>query len=110
MSKTIRKAYSYLDLMLDNSTPSKQSKYLIQTATENQVNALCEVLYNIIYGDITISVKDRKSLTKRKKLVDFLLSKNKPISNKRTLFQRYIKFLLRIIKQARKYIVQNLQK
>lgn len=52
MSSAVLKVFSFIDLLTDSTTNKQQCKYLLQTASERQVNGICEVLYNIEYGEL----------------------------------------------------------
>lgn len=60
MSSAVLKVFSFIDLLTDSTTNKQQCKYLLQTASERQVNGICEVLYNIEYGELRVSKKDKK--------------------------------------------------
>lgn len=44
MSSAVLKVFSFIDLLTDSTTNKQQCKYLLQTASERQVNGICEVL------------------------------------------------------------------
>lgn len=62
MSSAVLKVFSFIDLLTDSTTNKQQCKYLLQTASERQVNGICEVLYNIEYG--ATSFKEGKKIFK----------------------------------------------
>lgn len=60
MSQTLKDASDYLRLFL--STSKDQARLLLKSGTTNQINALCEIAYNLL----TVSVPDKvKKLIKR---------------------------------------------
>lgn len=60
MSQTITQASDYLKLFLN--TTKHQAKLLLKSASSLQINALCEIVYNLL----TVSVPDKtKKLIKK---------------------------------------------
>lgn len=60
MTSVVQKTFSFIDLISDKSTNKKQKKCLLQTASERQVTAICEILYNIVYGELKVSKREKK--------------------------------------------------
>lgn len=86
MTSVVQKTLSFIDLISDKSTNKKQKKCLLQTASERQVTAICEILYNIVYGELKVSKREKKALKTHSKLLNFLLLKKKPKKNISSLY------------------------
>lgn len=109
MSSAVLKVFSFIDLLTDSTTNKQQCKYLLQTASERQVNGICEVLYNIEYGELRVSKKDKKSLKSHSKLLNFFFSKKKPLKYKQILLVKYKNVMLNILRAVRKQLLKELK-
>lgn len=52
MTSNVHKVFNFIDLISDPSTSNRQCKYLLESISELQVAAICEILYNIVYGQL----------------------------------------------------------
>ncbi len=80
MSKTINRVKHFVLLLLDKSTSKEQAKALLETATLDQVNAVSEITYNLLSGNLPLNSKVNSILKKRKRVLNKLA--NKSISQK----------------------------
>lgn len=106
MTSNVHKVFNFIDLISDPSTSNRQCKYLLESISELQVAAICEILYNIVYGQLKFSQRDIKS---HSKLIDFLLLKKKPLKQKQYLLVRYRRFILNIFRRVRKQLIKFLK-
>lgn len=106
MTSNVHKVFNFIDLISDPSTSNRQCKYLLESISELQVAAICEILYNIVYGQLKFSQRDIKS---HSKLIDFLLLKKKPLKQKQYLLVRYRRFILNILRRVRKQLIKFLK-
>ncbi|MDA8041178.1 MAG: hypothetical protein MPJ22_01980 [Pirellulales bacterium] len=64
---------AFLELLA--TSERKQARALISTMTKSQLNAICEVLINIRFGNIAVNEKDIKKLQRKKNVIRQLTSK-----------------------------------
>lgn len=108
MTSNVHKVFNFIDLISDPSTSNRQCKYLLESISELQVAAICEILYNIVYGQLKFSKRDIKTLNSHSKLKDFLLKK-KPLKQKQYLLVRYRRFIVNILRRVRKQLIKFLK-
>ena len=60
MSRVVNKNRGFLQLLAD--CPAHQRRFLLKTATPQQLHALVQVLYNILMGHISISKENKRIL------------------------------------------------
>ena len=63
----------------------KQRKAILDTLTEEQLRALCEIVVNILKGTVNLSPKQKQKLRKRKRILYQLASKSVPSKTKKEL-------------------------
>lgn len=105
MTSNFHKVFNFIDLISDPSTSNRQCKYLLESISELQVAAICEILYNIVYGQLKFSKRDIKTLKSHSKLIDFLL----PLKQKQYLLVRYRRFIVNILRRVRKQLIKFLK-
>ena len=76
----------------------KQAWTLISTMTKSQLNAICEVLINICFGNIAVSEKDKKKLQRKKNAIVQLISKTTGANVRKALIEKEFALILMIIK------------
>ena len=76
----------------------KQAPALISTMTKSQLNAICEVLINIRFGNIPVNEKDIKKLQRKKNATVQLTSKTTGANVRKTLIEKEVALILMIIK------------
>lgn len=69
MSSNLRKAKLFLACLLDKFTPLNQKHALVFTASELQVKAVAEIVYNLNAGVIPLPKSTKALLQKNKKLI-----------------------------------------
>lgn len=79
----------FLHLLLTTHPHQKQA--LLKTATKLQLQILCEILLNIIKGNLKISKTEEKFLNKKKKIISKLLNKSGKPHFKQRLFSKNLK-------------------
>ena len=60
MGLLVKTQLAFLELLA--TSERKQAWALISTMTKSQLNAICEVLINIQFGNIAVTEKDKKKL------------------------------------------------
>ena len=73
MSRVVNNNRGFLQLLAD--CPAYQRQFLLKTATPKQLQALVQVLYNILMGHIPISEENKRVLLPHK---DALLNMARP--------------------------------
>ena len=66
--------------------------------TKSQLNAICEVLINIRFGNIPVNEKDIKKLQRKKNVIVQLTSKTTGANVRKTLIEKEVALILMIIK------------
>ena len=66
--------------------------------TKSQLNAICEVLINTKFGNITINEKDKKKLQRKKDVIVQLTSKTTGANVRKALIVKKVTLVLTIIK------------
>ena len=85
----------FLELLA--TSKRKQARALISTMTKSQLNAICEVLINIQFGNIMINEKDKKKLQRKKNAIVQLTSKTTGANVRKTLIEKEVALILMII-------------
>lgn len=77
------------------SSGKKNRRFLIASANRKQINSICEIILNVLKGNVPISDDLKHSLSKKKKLIrDFV--KKSTLKNKKSVLQKggFIEFLI----------------
>lgn len=96
---TLAKAHlPFFEVIVD--VPKKQCKVIMESLNKHQVNAICEVLLNLRYGQIELSEEDKRKVQRRKTLIRLLTSKSTTLKVRRAAIIKqstYIANLLRLL-------------
>ena len=87
MSKVIKDAEAYVKLFLQTSSHS-QRKALLDTITNDQIKALCEITHNFLRGNIPLDKKKLAPLKKQKAFIRSLGNPKISLKEKISLLQR----------------------
>jgi len=84
---------------LSNLTKSSVSefKHLIEKASKSRINAICEILLNILSGNIHSSDSDINKLSKHKRVLRKLSQKKNSVDIRRNSITRNAKFIMEIL-------------
>ena len=96
MGLLVKAQLAFLDLLA--TSERKQARALISTMTKSQLNAICEVLINIRFGNIPVNEKDIKELQRKKNAIVQLTSKTTGANIRKTLIEKEVALILMIIK------------
>ena len=66
--------------------------------TMSQLNAICDILINIRFGNIMINEKDKKKLQRKKNAIVQLTSKTTGANTIKALIEKEVALILMIIK------------
>lgn len=72
---------------------NKQCKTIMQTLNKGQVNAVCEVLLNVRYGQIQLSEEDKKKVQRKKTLIRLLTTKSTTLKVRRAKIIQHATFI-----------------
>lgn len=101
MSTVLANAKHSIELLL--STSKQQQKGLLDTATPQQITALCEIAQNLLHLPHSKGV--RASLHRRKKLPKQLGNKAYSLRTKTTLERRHLRQLLDTLLMVKKHLL-----
>ena len=96
MGLLVKTQLAFLELLA--TSERKQARALISTMTKSQLNAICEVLINIRFGNIPVNEKDIKKLQRKKNAIVQLTSKTTGANIRKTLIEKEVALILMIIK------------
>ena len=96
MGLLVKTQLAFLELLA--TSERKQARALISTMTKSQLNAICEVLINIRFGNIAANEKDIKKLQRKKNTIVQLTSKTTGANVRKTLIEKEVALILMIIK------------
>ena len=96
MDLLVKTQLVFLELLA--TSERKQAWALISTMTKSQLNAICEVLINIRFGNIPVNEKDIKKLQRKKNVIVQLTSKTTGANIRKTLIEKEVALILMIIK------------
>ena len=84
--------------LLINTPRVKQAVVSLQNITQNQALALCEVLLNILQGNISLSPKDTRSFARHKELLRKLCDPTLSAKNRTRLIRDSAQTLVRLLR------------
>lgn len=85
---------THLDLLKAlHSLKPKYHKALLKACGEEEINCICECIFNILNGEIPLKEKDKCKLRKHKTVLRKLVTKGKKIPRKRIIVQEGGAFL-----------------
>ena len=84
MSERLDKYFELLKFLANTNT--KNRKVLLEKADRQLINCICECAYNVFYGNIDLTPKQKKALRRYKSVLQELINdKNRAIRRKRNL-------------------------
>ena len=96
MGLLVKTQIPFLELLATRER--KQAQALISTRTKSQLNSICEVLISIRFGNITVNVKDKKKLQRKKNAIVQLTSKTTGGNIRKILIEKEVALILMIFK------------
>jgi hypothetical protein len=98
MSKLLKDNSAFLHLLMTKSTSREQIKTLLNTASTSQLNTLTEIAFNLLKGNIPISLPHKKNLKRYAKQLRLLSRpKNSLRSRKACLTPALVGTLLKAV-------------
>lgn len=101
-AKILKEAY-FVGLLL--RADKKQRRALLQTISTRQLDALVEIVYNILHGYGTLTEKDKKHLRRYQSVIRNFVNRRMSHSRRKQLLQKYYNIFFRLIKVIQKYLV-----
>jgi uncharacterized protein YeeX (DUF496 family) len=89
-------------LLLVGSSNYKQKKQLIVTASTKQLLAVLEVVKNVLFGRLSLSVSYKKELAVHASIFKTLINKKVKIEQKRILILKNLSVVLKFISSISK--------
>ena len=96
MGLLVKTQLAFLELLA--TSERKQAQASISTMTKSQLNAICEVLINIRFGNIAVSEEDINKLQRKKNIIRQLTSKTTGANIRKALIEKEVVLILMIIK------------
>lgn len=109
MSKNLSESKWFVGLLIDNKTPNKQKKSLIHHISASQLNAVSEIVLNIIQGNVKIDKKLAKLIKKHFKILNKLTKKGTSFKQKQRVLLRNFKVIALIFHSIRKVLYEILK-
>ena len=103
-SVRLRAVSDFLKLILN--TTVEQARCLLSTATLKQIEALCEIAFNLINSITSLPAKIRRIVTKHKKLLQKLCKKRLVVKTKIRLIKSNLRAMLTILKSVKDSILK----
>jgi hypothetical protein len=85
----------------------KQGQDFVKLADKGQIKAICEVVANIIYGNITIDEKSKRKLQVGRKVFELIATKGQSETFCRKIITRHVHKIL-ILLEAGKAFIESL--
>jgi len=105
MSELLRKVGAYIHLVLHSS--KAQSEALLETATPIQIQALCEVFYNLFHLPLKGLAKSK--LQSRKRVLKRLINKSLAVPIKTRLVHKHSRLIRDTLISVKKQLTQLLK-
>ena len=103
----IKNNKDFLNLLCKSK--NKYRKFLIQKASKEQIYAICEIVLNILNGNLKVPEINKNKLDKKKKTLRKIVQKGS-LKNKRYLIQKggFLEILIPSIVSGLATIISNL--
>jgi hypothetical protein len=95
MNPLIKKEKDFLRLFLHTS--DKQKKVLIKNIEKSQLNAIVQIVYNVMLGIRPLAEKDKNRIANRKTIIRQFVSKGISLKRRKELLFKHFKYILPFI-------------
>lgn len=99
MNKLIQRESDFL--RLDLNTSDKQRLALLKTIQESQLNAIVQIVYNVLMGSRPLSSRDRKEIANHKLVIRRFVSRKLSLEQRKRLLIKYYDHFHKLIKSIR---------
>ena len=96
MTTHIKEYASFLKF-ITNTENKRQRQFLLQTITQGQSKAFCEVILNILNGNICITPVIKEELSKYKRHLRYLADPSVKLSQKHKYIRKKYSYLSKIL-------------
>ena len=96
MSMLVKAHQRFLQVLA--TSMRKQALLLIKTMNNPQLNAICEILINIQYGNVPMNDAVKKKLQRKKNIIWELTSKSTGAKLKKTLIEKEVGLIVYVVK------------
>ena len=96
MSMLVKTHQPFLQVLATSTR--KQALALIKTMSKPQLNAICEILINIQYGNVPVSDAVKKKLQRKKNIIWELTSKSTGPKLRKTLIEKEVVLIVYVVK------------
>ena len=96
MNMSVKTHQAFLQVLATSTR--KQALALIKTMNNPQLNAICEILINIQYGNVTVNDVVKKKLQRKKNIIQELTSKSTGAKLRKTLIEKEVGLIVYIVK------------
>ena len=100
MSDLVRKEKKFIQLLIH--TEWKQQKALIGTITISQMQALVQIIYNILHGIVNVKEEDIKQMKRDKSFIREFVAKRVSLKRRKFLLLKYFRSILVLLKVCEK--------
>lgn len=107
MSKALLKSKAFFLLLIDCS--AEQGKALLRSVDTHQTLAIGEIVHNLLIGNIKISTRLKKKLSKSKSLLRKVGKKDISIADRRKLIVKNYNFFWKLIKVLKSCIQKKIK-
>ena len=96
MSMLVKTQQAFLQLLV--TSRRKQALASIKTINNQQLNAICEILINIWYGNVPVNDTVKKKLQRKKNVIQELTSKSTGAKLRKTLIEKEVGLIIYVVK------------
>ena len=96
MGSSMRTHLGIVELLA--TAPKPQVKAIIQTLTKDQINAICEGIINIRYGNVSLEENDKKKLHRKRVIICKITTRTIRLKLQRKLLEKDIPLIIFISK------------
>ena len=96
MSMLVKTHQAFLQVLATSTR--KQALALIKTMSTQQLNAICEILINIRYGNVRVNDAVKKKLQRKKNIIRELTSKSTGAKLRKTLIEKEVVLIVYVVK------------
>ena len=96
MSILVKKEKAFILLLF--STTRNQQLALVKTMSKSQLQAIVQIVYNVIHGNRSLSTENKKKLQRHKTTIRQFISKSVTTKQRRELLTKYLNYFILILK------------
>ena len=96
MGFSVKIQQAFIEVLAKSS--KNQASALIETIDKQQMNAICEILLNLQFGNIPLSDTDKKKLQRKRAVIRKLTAKRSTSTLKKALLKKEIPLIIFVSK------------